>query len=200
MLASSAPAEKSSMISLEGNMFKIYTIACGAICVAAGIFMGLNELAGFGLLMVGVFVGVLIGLMPGMLSENSRGLVAPGLAVGFLIMAAAIGIMPMDGDWLLFWTTTVLSLVLAWVAAASVYDLRANLTDKASLKDINQVAFAFCLPVAGLSLVRYLVETDRSIVSGLIMVVILAAFGYKLAPRCVVRIPQSKPLRRETTA
>ncbi|MDQ1299732.1 MAG: hypothetical protein QG636_400 [Patescibacteria group bacterium] len=181
-------------------MFKIYTIVCGAICVAAGICMGLNELAGFGLLMVGVFVGVLIGLLPGMLSENDRGLVAPGLAVGFLIMASVIGIMPMHGSWLSFWTTLALSLVLAWVAAAAVYNLRANLTDKASLKDISHIAVSLGLPVLGLSLVRYLVETDRSIVSGLIMVVVLAAFGYMLAPRSVVRIPQPKPLRRETTA
>lgn len=179
-------------------MFKNYTIACGTICVAAGICMGLNEFAGLWLLMVGGFVGVFIGPLPGMLNEHSRGLVAPGLAVGFLIMAAAVGIMPMDGDWLLFWTTTVLSLALAWVAAASVYDLRASLTDKASLKDINWIAFAFCLPVAGLSLVRYLVETDRSVMSGLIMVAVLAWAGYKFAPRAVIR--QTRPYISETVA
>lgn len=186
-------------------MFKIYALLSGVLSLTAVLLAGMNDLAGLFVVFAGIFVTCLFGGFMFNTSENGplahdhKGLSSPFIGVGLLLIAVGIGIMPMDGSWFLFGITGAFSLMLVWGAAGAVYDLRANVTDKVSLKDINHIAFALGLPVAGLSLVRYLVETDRSIVSGLIMVVVLAAFGYKLAPRCVVRIPQAKPLRRETT-
>ena len=177
-------------------MFKHHSIACGAICVAAGIAMALNELAGLAFVLVGVFVAVLVG--PSFMRESEGVLKAHTVAIGLMIMGAGIGIVPMDGSWMLFSVTAAFSLAFAWVAAAVAYDFRANPTDKASLRDINRIAVAFGLPIEGLSLVRYLVETDRSVLSGLVAVAVLAWAGYKLAPRTIIR--RARPYIRETVA
>lgn len=155
-------------------MFKSFAIACGGICVLAGIAMGFHEFAGT--------LVVLLGLALILLCRY--------ISLGMLIIAAGIGVMPMDGSWLLFWATAVASLVFAWFTAASIYEMRGSITDLNSWRDVNRIALALCVPIVGLSLVRYLVETDRSVVSGLILVTLLAWLGYKLMPRTLIRVPR----------
>lgn len=157
-------------------MFKSFAIACGGICVLAGIAMGFHEFAG-------TFV-VLLGLALILLRRY--------ISLGMLIITAGIGVMPMDGSWLLFSATVVASLVFAWFAAVCVYEMHGSVTDLNSWRDISRIALAFCVPVAGLSLVRYLVETDRSVVSGLILVAVFAYLGYKLMPRTIIRVPRPR--------
>lgn len=172
-------------------MFKQYSIAYGAICIGATIAMGLNELSGLALILIGLFIACLLGFVRQFMHEDEEVLKAPVFVIGLMVVTAGIGIMPMDGDWFLFWATTAFSLVFAWFTAACIYDLRANLFDAASLRDINRIAIAIGLPVLGLSLVRYLVETDRSVVSGVILMIGLACAGYRLAPRTVIRRTRS---------
>lgn len=182
-------------------MFKNFALVSGVICVITGMLASINDYIGLIVVLAGLLVTWLLVVSEGEKSRDQERSLESGafFAGGILIMAAGAGIMPMDGDWFLFWVTGALSLALTWWAARMVYNLRANLNDKVSWKDINHIAVSLGLPVLGLSLVRYLVETDRSVVSSLIMVAVLAAFGYMLAPRSVVRIHQPKPLRRETT-
>lgn len=157
-------------------MFKNFGIACGGICFLAGIAMGLHEFGGTLVVLLG------LGLI----------LLCRYIALGLLIITAGIGVMPMDGSWFLFWVTAVASLGFAWCSAAAAYELYGSLTDLNSIRNINRIALAFCMPVAGLSLVRYAVETDRSVVSGLIVVAGLAWLGYKLMPRTIVCVPRPR--------
>ncbi len=187
-------------------MFKMYALLSGVICVVAVMLASMSDLAGLFVVSAGLFVACLFGgfmtspAEKGSSAHEHKGPMSRFMAVGLLIMAAGFGIMPMDGSWFLFLLTGGFSFMFAWFPATAVYDLRSNPNDKVSWKDINHIAVSLGLPILGLSLARYLVETDRSVMSGLVMVVVLAVAGYMLAPRSVVRISQPKPLRRETTA
>lgn len=153
-------------------MFRRYVLMVGVMCILVTI---LNAFFGFWVVGILVLVGFLYALFK-------------DISAGLFLAAVAIGNMPMDGSWVLWGLTIFASLGLGLLAAVTLYEKQ--VPSRCDCRPgLGRVLASLALPIIGLCLVQYLVETDRSVVSGLILMAILVGIGWKLAPRTIIVSP-----------
>lgn len=153
-------------------MFKRYVLLVGALCILVPVLSAVfgSWVAG-ALLLIGALVGVF-----------------KNLPVGMFLAAIAIGNMSMDGSWVLWGLTLVTSLGLGVLATIVLYDEQVP-GRHGSWPGFKRVLVSLTLPIIGPSLIQFLVETDRPMLSGLIVVAALAWACWKLAPRTIIVPP-----------
>lgn len=176
-LPSSALAEKSHR-SLEEEMFKQSAFRAGLVCLVSVILSSL-----FGSWSIAAAF-MLAGVLTVISHPRMDGI---PMAIGVFVVAVGLGNMPMDGSWLLWGISLGFSLAFAFMSAASLYGSQAG--TQWNWRDYAWITASLALPISGLSLVQYLVQTDRSVVSGLIVIAVLTWLARKVAPRTIVLRP-----------
>lgn len=178
-------------------MYKAFVLVLGILSAIAAFIATGFEFISYLLFGVGMLF-MLFSSMTGSpssteLQEGRRDRSVVPAIWGLVFFSVAVGSMSMDGSYLLLAVSTIFSVGLAVGVGYTVMGLRGSFTGTHLA-----LITSFALPVLGLSLVQYLLHTERSILSGLLVIGMLTWIGYKIAPRAVER-PHRPNLRVVTS-
>lgn len=157
-------------------MFPKLTIMAGVACA---VFAILAVTLGFWAPMVLALCGLLSVITANRVSDQVKD---GRYAIIMYLLGGSIATVPPDGSWISWGSTALVSLGLCFWASYVLYDLKRERSDH-NWPLLTNIFVSLGLPMLGLGLVQYLVETDRSIVSGVILVGLLTWVGWRLAPR-----------------
>jgi hypothetical protein len=108
---------------------------------------------------------------------------------GYAALTIALASMPVDNTSLLVVVNMIAAIICVVLTSVAIYAQGALPSERIVWKDIQRVAIAIGLPVLGMFLVNYLVQTERSVMTGCLAICALTWVGWKQAPVVFVRIP-----------
>lgn len=160
-------------------MYKVFAWMMGVAAMVTALIATWSEMVGYTLVIIGVAC-LAVGFFKSAPEVDKIDKRAGWMTVGFGIFALGVGGMPMDGSWLLLGFGLALSLTISTVSIIMLREWQKDGTCEYFALVVTAV-----LPILGLGLVHYLLHTDRSIVSGLIIIVVLTWIASKIAPTVV---------------
>lgn len=166
-------------------MSRFYVLFTGAIAIIAALLAGWNDYAVMGLLLIAALAfGVSLVDRTGTYVEYygwtyfGRNLFPQAC----IILTVGLAMMPTDGSALLVGLNLVVTLCALVATSVAVYAREACTCERIVWKDIARIAGAVGLPVLGMVLIQYEVQTDRQVWTGCIALVVLTWLGWWVTP------------------